>query len=192
MNDVPESAARISLKWLGVIGCAGYTIHAGYHILNGTPQDTIWICHISALLAGVAVLIRSPKLNAAGLLCLTIGLPMWVLYLFSGEPFIWTSPLTHVLGLIVAIIGAKALGGIPRQSWVWATLFVAVMMVAARLCTPAEANVNLAFGPMAGLSLWRVTGAAHWALQLASWAGGLAVLELVWRKVLGTTPAAAH
>lgn len=188
MNGAPDTAARISLKWLGVIGCAGYATHAGYHILNGTPQDTIWICHIAALLAGLALLFRSPKLNAAGLLCLTIGLPMWVLYLFSGEPFIWTSPLTHVLGLVIATTGAKAFGGIPRHSWMWATLFVAVMMVAARLFTPAEANVNLAFGPMAGLSLWQVSGAAHWALQLASWAVALAVLEQVWRKILGTTP----
>ena len=84
------------------------------------------------------------------------------------------------------------LGGIPRHSWIWATLFVAITMIAARLFTPAEANVNLAFGPMAGLSLWRVQGVAHWALQLSSWAVALVVLEQVWRRILGTAPTTAH
>lgn len=166
-----------------MLGCAGYATHAGYHILNGTPQDTIWVCHLSALLVGVALIVGSARMNAAGLLCLTVGFPMWVLYLFSGEPFIWTSPLTHVLGLVLAIIGARALGGIPRYTGLAALIFVAVLMIAARLFTPEDANVNLAFGPMEGLSLWKVGGIGHWALQLSSWAIALFLLELTWRKV---------
>ncbi len=173
------------MRWLGAIACAGYVAHAGYHILNGTPQDTIWICHLSALLAGGALIAGSAILNAAALLCLTIGFPMWVLYLFSGEPFIWTSPLTHVLGLVVAIAGARALGGVPRFAWIAAFVFVLIAMIAARLFTPEAANVNLAFGPMEGLSLWTVGGAAHWGLQLASWAVALVILEWIWRRILG-------
>lgn len=184
MDNSSDATPRKPLMWLGIIGCAGYATHAGYHILNGTPQDTIWVCHLSALLVGVALMIGSARMNAAGLLCLTVGFPMWVLYLFSGEPFIWTSPLTHVLGLVLAVLGARALGGVPPYTWAAAVMFVGVLMVVARVFTPAEANVNLAFGPMEGLSLWTVGGAAHWALQLMSWAVGLFVLELAWRRIL--------
>jgi len=185
MSNSSNASPPRSIFGLGVIGCVGYATHAGYHILNGTPQDTIWICHISALLVGVALMIGSARLNAAGLLCLTVGFPMWVLYLFSGEPFIWTSPLTHVLGLVVAIIGARKLGGVPPYTWTIALGFVALLMVAARLFTASEANVNLAFGPMSGLSLWAFDGIAHWTLQLASWAIALFVLDWIWRRMLG-------
>ncbi len=189
MDDSPNAVVTtVSLRWLGVIACAGYATHAGYHVLNGTPQDTIWICHLSALLTGGALIAGSPRFNAAGLLCLTVGFPMWVLYLFSGEPFIWTSPLTHVLGLVVAIVGARKLGGVPHFTWITAFVFVGFAMVAARLVTPIDANVNLAFGPMEGLSLWRVGGVAHWGLQLTSWAVALFVLEWIWRRILGPRP----
>ena len=101
----------------------------------------------------------------------------------SSEPFIPTSTLTHVLGLGLGIVGARRMG-FPRQAW-WAALaFVAGLMIFSRLFTPAEANVNLAFGPMEGLSLWKVKGAAHWALLLIQWAAGLAACQFGWRWVL--------
>ncbi len=106
---------------------------------------------------------------------------MWVLYLLSGEPFIPTSPLTHVLGLAVGLAGARILG-FPRHSWVVALAFVAVLMIGCRLFTPRDANVNLAYGPIEGLSLWSVGGAVHWVLLLLQWAIGLAVLEAIYRR----------
>ncbi len=167
---------------MGGAAIAGYASHATYHFLQGTPQDALWSCHLAAVLVGVGLIGGSATLNAAGLLCQLIGLPMWLLYLFSGEPFIPTSVLTHVLGPILGIIGARALG-FPRSAWLVALGFVAALMIVTRLVTPAEANVNLAFGPMAGLSLWSVGGAAHWALLLIQWSAGLIVLQLILRRI---------
>lgn len=182
MSVTLEPAQTKTFVWLGAIGCAGYAVHAGFHYLHGTPEHAVWICHLAALLVGVALVLHEPRMNAAGLLCMTIGLPMWLLSLLGGESFIWTSPLTHVLGFVLAVIGARAMR-VPRFAWVEALAFVGALMVSARLFTPSESNVNLAFGPMEGLSLWSTGGAGHWALLLFSWAAALIVLDWVWRQI---------
>lgn len=168
---------------LGVLGCAGFAAHATWHILAGTPQDIIWVCNLSSLVVGVGLILGSPLINAVGLLGLTIGLPTWILSLVSGEPLIPTSLLTHVLGLVLGIVGARRMG-FSRQAWWTALLFVEAVMIVSRLFTPEEANVNLAFGPIEGLSLWTVTGAAHWTLLLVQWTVGLAVVQFALRRVL--------
>jgi len=184
VSESPEpTSASIPLSKLGVAGCIGYAIHAGYHYAHGTPEHAVWVCHVAALLVGAALILHEPRMNAAGLLCLSIGLPMWLLSLASGEPFIWTSPLTHVLGLVLGIIGARAMG-FPRFAWLEALAFVFALIVSARLFTPAESNVNLAFGPEEGLSLWSVSGPLHWLLLLLNWAVALFVLDWLWRKAL--------
>ena len=175
--------SRSALASMGVAACAGYAAHAIYHVINGTPQDMLWTCHLAALLVGAGLLGRWSIVNAAGLMCLLLGLPMWLLYLFSGEPLIPTSLLTHVLAPILGFIGARAIG-FPRHAWILALGFVAGIMAVTRFTTPSEANVNLAFGPMTGLSLWTVGGAAHWLLLLVQWALGLVVLQWILAKVL--------
>lgn len=182
MSTTSEVARPTYLSVLGVIGCAGYAVHAGYHYLHGTPEHAVWICHLAALLVGAALILNDARMNAAGLLCLSIGLPMWILSLAAGEPFIWTSPFTHVLGLVLGIIGARAMR-VPRFAWLEALAFVFALMVSARLFTPAESNVNLAFGPEEGLSLWTVTGPIHWLLVLLNWAVALFVLNWIWRRI---------
>ncbi len=178
-----DRSRRTKLRILGGLCCAGFAAHATWHILAGTPQDIIWVCNLSALLVGFGLILGSPLMNSVGLLGLTIGLPTWILSLVSGEPLIPTSLLTHVLGLALGIVGARRMG-IPPQAWWMALLFVAAVMIASRLFTSEEANVNLAFGPIEGLSLWKFTGAGHWTLLFVQWAVGLAVVQFVLRRIL--------
>ena len=175
-----NSEAR-NLSAPGVLACAGYAAHAAYHISKGHPEEALWTCHVSALLVGAGLILGSARLNAVGLLGLTIGLPMWILYLAGGGPFIPTSPLTHVLGLALGIYGARRMG-VPAMSWAAAVGFGLLMLVLSRALGPAEANVNLAFGPIAGLSLWALGPQIHWVLLLAQWAAGLWAAQAFWRK----------
>jgi hypothetical protein len=179
VSSPEDSPLTNQLPWLGALACLGYAIHAGYLIHSGNAHDAVWVCHISALVVGVGLIFRSALLNAAGLMCLSVGLPMWLLYLASGEPLMPTSPLTHILGLAIATAGMRQLG-LPKRAWLVALSLVAALMVVSRLVTPAEANVNLAFGPMSGLSLWTAGGVAHWVFLLTQWALGLAVVQFAW------------
>lgn len=154
------------LAALGILACAGYAVHAGYHISTGHPGEALWICHISALAVGVGLILNSPRLTGAGTLCLLIGLPFWLIYLLSGEPLIPTSPLTHVLGPTLGLIGAAKMG-LPKGTWKSAVVLVFALMLAARLFTSEEANINLAYGPMAGWSPFEIPILLHWVETLA-------------------------
>lgn len=179
----PRRPRRAMALVLGLLGVAGYATHAGYHILTGHPEDVLWICHVSALLIGLGLIAGSPLLNAAGLLCATLGLPSWLLYLLSGEPLIPTSLLTHVLGPALGLWGIRHFG-FPRSAWWVAWILVGALTLLSRVVTPAAANVNLAFGPIKGLSLWSVGGPAHAALWMGQWALGLTVTDFAYRWIL--------
>ncbi|MBI3735678.1 hypothetical protein HY256_04095, partial [Candidatus Sumerlaeota bacterium] len=123
----------------------------------------------------------------AGLLCLLIGTPIWILDLLGGSPFIPTSPLTHVLGPILGFYGVRKMG-IPRWSWLASLGFVAAMIVVARLVTPADANVNLAFGPAPSWHWAPKAWPLHVGWMLGFWGGLLFVLELIVRKLCNHQP----
>jgi hypothetical protein len=167
---------------LGVIGTSGYLTHAGYHVLSGHPEDALWVCHVAALLVAFGLIAGSSVLNTVGLLCATLGLPSWLLYLLSGEPLIPTSLLTHVLGPALGLVGVRRLG-LARSGWWVALGFVGALTLVSRLITPEASNVNLAFGPIEGLSLWNVGGPAHLALWLGQWTIGLAAVQLVYGRI---------
>jgi len=131
---------------LGIVGVIGFTVHAGWHIATGTPEDVIWICHLSALAVGLGLIFQRPLWSAVGLLCLLVGLPMWILYLLGGEPFILTSPLTHVLGPAIGLFAVREMG-MPRRSWLWAWGWVIAITALTLAVTPDASNVNLALGP---------------------------------------------
>ena len=174
---------RSSLFWLGLLACAGYATHAGYLVFGGYPYEIIWSCHLAALLVGIGLLAGSKMMNAVGLLCLAVGLPGWIVNVLTGGSFLPTSILTHVLGLVIAIIGARSLG-VPRHAWLLAWVFVFALMILTRLITPHDVNVNLAFIPVEGLFPWTFGGFAHWALLLPLWALFLYIVQVLFQRLL--------
>src|SRR5437867_6986025 len=90
------------------LGC--YAIHAGFHIINGRPEEALWMCHLAAGLVGVGLLSSSPATSGIGTLFLCVGTPLWFMYLAGGGRFYPTSFFPHVGGLAIGLYSAFRLG----------------------------------------------------------------------------------
>lgn len=165
---------------LGLVVLGGYGAHAAWHVRHNTPWDAIWICHIAALMIGLGMVLGLARLNGAGFLCAALGLPSWLLYLIDGGDFIPTSVLTHALAPALALAGIHSFG-LPRGSAALAFFLLIPLTAASWRFTPPDANVNLAFGPVAGLSLWTAGPPVHYAFLFGQWAVGLVLTQLAWR-----------
>lgn len=121
-----------------------YAIHAGYHAARGHWEDALWACHLANLVIAAGFLFDVPRALGVGFMWTLIGNAMWVLYLVEGGELMPTSLLTHVGGLVLAFIG-RSRQGIPRGTWQVATMGLVATQALARLVTPPEANVNVAW-----------------------------------------------
>ncbi len=161
---------RKRLYW-GLAGVGFYGAHAAFYLNQGLPEDLLWSCHLACLFTGLAWLFPSAMLNAVALLWLVVGAPLWVKEILDGGWWIWTSPLTHLGGLVVAIAGLFDFG-FPRGAWWRALIGLVLLNVLCRWITPVASNVNLAF------AVWHhpeSTRAEH-LTYLAELAGACAVL----------------
>jgi hypothetical protein len=133
------------LKWLyGILAILFYVVHGSYWIYKGVPDNLLWACHVGTVLVGLGWLLNKSMLNAIGVLWLSLGNIMWILYLCSTHDFEPSSVLTHVGGIVIGIIGVFRIG-IPKFSYLVATLALGLMQVITRFSTTASENVNLAF-----------------------------------------------
>jgi hypothetical protein len=111
---------RSRCVWLGSVALLCYATHGTFHCLRGTPESLIWMCQLGTLMVGVGLLLRSPVVNAVGVLWLSAGTPFWIIGVSLGSTFLQTSVLTHLGGLSIGLWGAYELG-IPRGAWWKAT-----------------------------------------------------------------------
>ncbi len=143
MGQISEFSKR-KTTLLGVMAICFYIIHGAYWIFLGVPSNLLWACHIGSLAVGFGLIGQRPLLNSIGVLWLGLGNIIWYIYLIGGGSFEWTSPLTHVGGIIIGIIGLFKMG-IPKKSWIWALMWLAVLQHLSRWITPEKENINLAF-----------------------------------------------
>jgi hypothetical protein len=137
-----------SRAW-GGLALAFYAVHAGRHLLQGHPEDLLWVCHLGTVCVGVGLLARLPVMNAVGFLWLATGDPLWLLDLASAGEFIATSLLTHGGGLALGALGLACFG-MPRHTWWRAVLAFVALQQICRFTTPPRANVNLAHAVWSG------------------------------------------
>jgi hypothetical protein len=145
------------MKKLGLAALSCYAIHAGFHILNGRPEEVLWMCHLGAALVGAGLLIGSPITNGIGTLFLCIGTPLWVMYLAGGGEFYPTSTFPHVGGLAIGLYGVRRFG-LPSGTWWKAVAALVALILVCRFITPARANVNVAFAIYPG---WETIFPSH-------------------------------
>lgn len=134
----------MSRRGLAVAGMLCYAAHASVHLWRGEPYDLLWGCHLAVLLVAAGLLSQRATLNAVGLLWACFGLPIWLLYSFTGGEFMPTAALTHIGALVLGIYGVRMLGWPRGAAWKAAAAYLALWAVT-RLATPASANINLAF-----------------------------------------------
>lgn len=179
--DKPEPGPSPALRRiLGGLACFCYAAQAGYHYGVGATWNALWAWDVAALIIGVGIIGGFARLNGAGLLIATLGLPFWGLQLLAGDPFVPTSLLTHLLAPALAVAAVRWLG-VPRISASTAFVVVALLTAMALYGSPAEANVNLAHKPLSGVTYWNQEGWIHYAFLGGQWAVGLLIAQFGWR-----------
>jgi hypothetical protein len=145
---------------------------------------------LADLAVGIGLIVGSRWVTAIGLVLLGWGVPMWLVGLATGGEFYPTSILTHLGGAAIGIAGLRHLGGL-RDDWWRAYLFVAGLLVASRLATPAAMNINFAYRPWPLLAGWIPNLPAHIAALLLIWGTGLYLAERILQFLLRFRPAAS-
>ena len=160
-------------KTIGWLEIVFYLVHAGYHLLHHEPYHLLWTCHLGCFLVGIGLVTGRAYPFAVGFLWLMLGIPLWVLNLLTGADLIATSTLTHVGGMIVAVVGFASLP-MPRYAWAAATAGLIALVQLSRWATPAHANVNIAFKVWEG---WETTFPSYfrYSLMLLAMAVGVFV-----------------
>lgn len=129
---------------LGALMTLAALAHAGAHVAAGRWYDVFWICNLTALLIGPAVLLRSATLAAVGLTWMLPGTAAWLVDAFvsSGSHILPTSYGVHLGGSLVAVYAVQRNGYAP-QGWLAALALLVVAFLVSRLLLPAHANVNV-------------------------------------------------
>ncbi len=147
---VADRRAEIALASVAIFS---YGVQAWHFVARREAAEMLWFCHLAALAIGLALLVRSPTLNAVAFLWLCVGTPCWLLYLASGGELVPGSVLTHGVGLAAGAVGLRGMG-IPAGAW-WKALVALVGVYAlTRALTPPSENVNLAFAVWSGWERW--------------------------------------
>ena len=170
---------------LAALGC--YAIHAGFHVLNGRPEEALWMCHLGAALVGIGLLSSSTTTSGIGTLFLCVGTPLWVMYLAGGGEFYPTSCFPHLGGLAIALYGVRRLG-LPSGTWWKAVVALAVLILVSRLVTPAHANVNVSFAIYPGWEKVFPSHPIYLAAMIVLAAGYFLAFEYALRRWLAPKP----
>lgn len=130
------------LRWLGLLPLSFFAIHGSRHVLSGHAYELLWLCTVSCFFVGVGILARSPRWTAAAALWLPLGTVLWIFDACRTGDFLLTSALTHLGGLLVALVWLGRTG-FPAGSFVYATGLGVLVQTVSRYVSPHEANVNV-------------------------------------------------
>ena len=169
-------------RGLAALAVMVYVTHAAVHLARGEPYDLLWGCHLATLLVAAGLWRRDETLNAIGLLWSCFGLPIWLLYTFTGGEFMPTAALTHLGALAIGTYGVRLLG-VPRGSAWKALAAYLCLWLLTRAVTPESANVNLAFRIHPGWEDRFATYPIYLATLALSGAAAFTAGELVFRQI---------
>lgn len=156
MRPVGAAPRRTEIT-LALLCVLAYVVHGWHYLERRQMENMLWFCHLAALAIGLALLVRSPTLNAVGFLWLCMGTPCWFVYLATGGELLVGSILTHGVGLAAGAYGLRHMG-LPAGAWWKALLALAAVHALTRVVTPPAENVNLAFAVLSG---WKSRFPSH-------------------------------
>jgi hypothetical protein len=174
---------------LGALALLFWAIHAGNHVFfRHTAHDLLWVCNLAPVVLVLGCFTKSARLCAIATCWLSYGMPIWLVDLATGASMIPTSVLTHFGCLAVGFLAVRHLGW-PRNTWLVATLASLLPLALARLLTPPEPNVMLAFRVHDGWEKHFSSHAVYLAIMIAGSAVVFFVVETIARRVLSLSSA---
>ena len=115
---------------------------------------SLWVCNVANLALGIGLLTRQVQVVWAATTVLLFGTSLWMGdELWAGD-FYWHSVLSHIGSALLGVAAIRMSPPPPRPVWWIAWICGALMVGVARVATPPELNVNVAFrgwGPLEGL-----------------------------------------
>jgi hypothetical protein len=176
------------MRKFGLAALACYAIHASFHVVNGRPEEALWMCHLGAALVGIGLLVSSATINGIGTLFLCVGTPLWLMYLAGGGEFYPTSSFPHLGGLAIGLYGVRRLG-MPSATWCEAVVALISLILICRLITPPEANVNVAFATYPGWEKFFPSHAIYIVAMMIMAAAYFLIFQYALRRWISTKPA---
>lgn len=137
---------------------AAIVVHDAAHVAAGRYWDVFWVCNVSALFVGPAIVLRSPLLAAVGLTWLVPGTVVWLLdVVIAGSNILPTSYAVHLGGTAAAVYATRRFG-FAERGWLLALGVLAGATLFSRLFLPVQANVNAAHAVPHG---WQFLGGSR-------------------------------
>ena len=122
----------------------------------------LWMCNVGNLLLAMGLFLEKPLVVRLSAIWMIPGLLVWFIYVVLAWGVFLASTLAHVGGLIVAMF-ALTRYRMDRTAWRWSFGWYLMVLLASRLVTPAELNVNLAHAIQPG---WERAFGSYWTFWL--------------------------
>jgi hypothetical protein len=172
------------MRLLALLPLAFFAFTAAHNVRAGTPHMLFWVCNVSNILLAVALAARWPRGIWIATLWVLSGTPLWILDAWLTRSFTVHSFFTHIVAAVIGILVLRRLPPpAPRGLWWQAVLFGLGCQLLARLFTPAEANVNIAFATYHSMSHVLPGFAAGWLFSLTSFIVAMIALEIALRRI---------
>lgn len=141
-NNVPPTPLSFHFRIIGLFFIVlPLTINTIYHDI----YNLFWLCNISTLLAGVALLFGLPQIALIGATFMVIGFTCWFLNVVVNGTF--NDTISYVTHFSFACAAVYLFFRIRAGHYLWLGCFCwyIIAQVLSRLFTPPEYNINLAF-----------------------------------------------
>jgi len=175
-------ALSVRLRLLGVFPLLFFTAHLLFYWSNGGLDNMLWMCNVGNLLLAVGLLAGVKWIIRMATVWLIPGLPLWLFEVVRNGGWLFTSFLTHIGGLIVAIVAVRSVRA-GKWSWLHALVWYLVMQALSRAFTSPFWNVNVAHRIYGGYETVVSQYWQFWLLTTAMVAAGLWVLGFLLLKL---------
>jgi hypothetical protein len=170
------------LRLLGLFPLLFFTAHFLFYWSNGGLDNMLWMCNVGNLLLAVGLLAGVKWIIRMATVWLIPGLPLWLFEVVRNGGWLFTSFLTHIGGLIVAIVAVRSVRA-GKWSWLHALVWYLVMQLLSRALTSPFWNVNVAHRIYGGYETVVSQYWQFWLLTTAMVAAGLWVLGFLLLKL---------
>jgi hypothetical protein len=179
-----EAGERIALRYrlLGIFPLLFFTAHLLFYWANGGLDNMLWMCNVGNLLLAVGLLAGVKWMVRMATVWLIPGLPLWLFEVVRNGGWLFTSFLTHIGGLIVALVVMRSVRA-GKWSWLHALVWYLIMQLLSRALTSPFWNVNVAHRIYGGYETVVSQYWQFWLLTTAMVAAGLWVLGFILLKL---------
>ena len=153
---------RTKLRLLGILPLIFFIAQFVHYWRINELGHLLWMCNVGNLILAMGLFLEKPPVIRLAAIWMIPGLLVWILYVVLAWGVFLTSTLTHVGGLMVAMIALSRVR-MDRAAWRWAFGWYLMVQLTSRFETPAALNVNLAHAVQPGWERWF---SSYWSFWL--------------------------